>query len=160
MADEEEFVDLYAVLGLENTKEKPLTAKEISKTYRRLALKYHPDKQKVKEGKDYEAAVTKFDLIAKANEILQDEKERAKFDQRYFAKMAIRDRHRALDAKTRKMTEELNTREKEFRRKRKQAIDIEILRKHRMKEVKASDDLFIEAWLQRQQVKRGLHTQK
>eukprot|EP00511_Aplanochytrium_stocchinoi_P005941 CAMPEP_0204824268 /NCGR_PEP_ID=MMETSP1346-20131115/2296_1 /ASSEMBLY_ACC=CAM_ASM_000771 /TAXON_ID=215587 /ORGANISM="Aplanochytrium stocchinoi, Strain GSBS06" /LENGTH=318 /DNA_ID=CAMNT_0051951321 /DNA_START=648 /DNA_END=1604 /DNA_ORIENTATION=+ len=152
--DDTEYVDYYAVLGLENSKDAPLTTKEISTVYRKLALKYHPDKQRVKEGKSFDEAVSKFDVIAKANDILQDEKERAKFDQKYFAKMAIRDRHKQLDEKTRIMTEELHAREKEFHKKRKEAINVAAFRKRRIKEVREKDDAFIQKWLEKQNIER------
>ncbi|KAI9011457.1 DnaJ domain-containing protein, partial [Gaertneriomyces semiglobifer] len=49
---------------------------EIKKAYRRLALRYHPDKT----GSD-PAATDRFQRIAKAHEILSDERKRQVYDE-------------------------------------------------------------------------------
>lgn len=61
--------DPYKVLGVE----KGATAEEIKKAFRKLAHKYHPDK----EGGDEE----KFKEVNAAYQILGDEKKRAQYDQ-------------------------------------------------------------------------------
>ncbi len=63
--------DYYAILGVAKT----ATQDEISKAYRSLAVKYHPDKN---PGDD--DAVVKFKEVTEANEILSDEKKRRSYD--------------------------------------------------------------------------------
>jgi molecular chaperone DnaJ len=63
--------DYYEILGVK----KDATAEEIKKAYRKLALKYHPDKG---GGKEEEA---KFKEINEAYQVLSDPKKRATFDQ-------------------------------------------------------------------------------
>ncbi|XP_028405731.1 dnaJ homolog subfamily B member 9-like [Dendronephthya gigantea] len=63
--------DYYKILGV------PRDAKErqIKKAFRKLAIKYHPDKNKEKD------AESKFREIAEAYEVLSDEKKRRQYDQ-------------------------------------------------------------------------------
>ncbi|XP_054153824.1 dnaJ homolog subfamily B member 4-like [Oppia nitens] len=63
--------DYYKILGIAKT----ATDDEIKKAYRKLALKYHPDKNKDK------GAEEKFKDIAEAYEVLSDKKKRDIFDQ-------------------------------------------------------------------------------
>ncbi|XP_075244575.1 uncharacterized protein LOC142338623 [Convolutriloba macropyga] len=65
--------DLYAILGVPKT----ATDKEIKKAYRKLAIKYHPDKVKPEDAKEAEE---QFILINKAHEILGDKEKRAQYD--------------------------------------------------------------------------------
>lgn len=62
--------DYYNILGLD----KNCTDDDIKKAYRKLALKYHPDKNK---GKDAEE---KFKEVAEAYEVLSDKKKRNIYD--------------------------------------------------------------------------------
>ena len=63
--------DYYEVLGVD----KNATAEELKKAYRKMAIKYHPDKN---PGDD--EAVKKFREITEAYEILGDEKKRKEYD--------------------------------------------------------------------------------
>lgn len=63
--------DYYEILGVKRS----ATDREIKKAFRKLAIKYHPDKNK---GKDAEE---KFREIAQAYEILSDPDKRKKYDQ-------------------------------------------------------------------------------
>ncbi|MCH8538944.1 MAG: DnaJ domain-containing protein, partial [Alkalimonas sp.] len=63
--------DYYEVLGVEKGAE----AKDIKKAYKRLAMKYHPDRTKG----DKELEV-KFKEIQEAYEILSDDQKRAAYD--------------------------------------------------------------------------------
>ena len=67
-----EFKDYYDVLGMA----RDASDEEIKKAFRRLALKYHPDKAKNKT-----AAEEKFKEINEANEVLSDPEKRRKYDQ-------------------------------------------------------------------------------
>jgi len=64
--------DYYEVLGVE----KSASADEIKRAYRRLAIKYHPDKNQ--GDKEAEA---KFKECAEAYEVLSDEEKRKQYDQ-------------------------------------------------------------------------------
>lgn len=62
--------DYYKILGVQKT----ANEKEIKKAFRKLALKYHPDKNKEKDAEE------KFKDIAEAYEVLSDKEKRAKYD--------------------------------------------------------------------------------
>lgn len=63
--------DYYEILGVEKT----ASDSEIKKAFRKLALQYHPDKNKD------EGAEEQFKKIAEAYEVLSDETTRKKYDQ-------------------------------------------------------------------------------
>ena len=64
--------DFYEILGVSKSASK----EEIKKAYRKLAIKYHPDKNP-----DDDQAEENFKEAAEAYEILSDEKKRARYDQ-------------------------------------------------------------------------------
>ncbi len=66
-----EFKDYYKILGVD----KSATKDEISKAFRKLALKYHPDKNP-----NNKAAEEKFKEITEAHEVLSDPEKRKKYD--------------------------------------------------------------------------------
>jgi curved DNA-binding protein len=65
------YKDYYGILGLE----KKATADEIKRAYRKLAIKYHPDKTRGDK-----AANEKFMEINEANQVLGDPEKRKKYD--------------------------------------------------------------------------------
>ncbi|KAJ3997840.1 DnaJ domain-containing protein [Lentinula boryana] len=67
-----EIVDYYQLLEVEET----ATADEIKRSFRRLALLHHPDKNK----DDVEGATQRFAELQQAYEVLSDEQERAWYD--------------------------------------------------------------------------------
>lgn len=68
--------DYYEVLGVE----KGASAEDIKKAYRKLAMKYHPDRNP--GDKDAEA---KFKEVGEAYEVLSNDEKRSKYDQFGFA---------------------------------------------------------------------------
>lgn len=66
-------VDYYTVLEIDKT----ASSDDIKKSYRRLALKWHPDKNP----NDQELATQKFKEISEAYEVLCDDKKRRIYDQ-------------------------------------------------------------------------------
>ena len=63
--------DYYSILGVD----KSVSADELKRAYRKLALQYHPDRNKTKEAED------KFKEINKAYEVLGDAQKRQTYDQ-------------------------------------------------------------------------------
>lgn len=66
-----DYKDYYKILGIT----KSATSDEVKKAYRKLALKYHPDKNP-----DDKTAENKFHEINEANEVLSDSEKRKKYD--------------------------------------------------------------------------------
>jgi molecular chaperone DnaJ len=64
--------DYYEVLGIT----KSASAAEIKKAYRKMAIKYHPDKNP-----DNKSAEEKFKIAAEAYEVLSDPDKKARYDQ-------------------------------------------------------------------------------
>lgn len=67
-----DFKDYYAILGLNKT----ASAEDIKKTFRKLALKYHPDRNP-----NDQQAEARFKEVSEAYEVLSDEDKRKKYDQ-------------------------------------------------------------------------------
>lgn len=68
--------DLYGILGVA----KNATDEEIKKAYRKLALKYHPDKISSSDEKTKKESEDKFKEISEAYSILSDKKKRQQYD--------------------------------------------------------------------------------
>jgi len=66
--------DYYKILGVKRT----ATKKEITKAYRKMAQKWHPDSY---QGDEKKLAEKNFIDVAAAKEVLTDPEKRAKFDQ-------------------------------------------------------------------------------
>jgi hypothetical protein len=81
--------DYYQVLGLSRNKAKP---KDIKAAYRKLALKYHPDK--VAEDKKEESEKI-FIKISEAYAVLSDEEKKKIYDQ--FGKRGLEAHERGMD---------------------------------------------------------------
>lgn len=69
--------DYYDVLGVA----KSATPDEIKKAYRKLAVKYHPDKWTDKPEAEQKAAEEKFKEAAEAYDVLSDTEKRSRYDQ-------------------------------------------------------------------------------
>lgn len=75
--------DYYEVLGVP----KSSTQAEIKKAYRKLALKWHPDRHQADADDKKKVAEENFKTLSEAYEILSDETKRRKYDQ--FGKAAF-----------------------------------------------------------------------
>ena len=73
--------DYYEVLGVD----KKASTEDIKKAYRKLAIKYHPDRQHDKSDAEKKDAEEKFKEAAEAYSVLSDDNKRARYDQFGFA---------------------------------------------------------------------------
>ena len=69
--------DYYEVLGID----KKASAADIKKAYRKIAIKYHPDRQGDKSEAEKKEAEEKFKEAAEAYAVLSDEQKRQQYDQ-------------------------------------------------------------------------------
>ncbi|KAJ3341829.1 hypothetical protein HDU93_003950 [Gonapodya sp. JEL0774] len=113
MAAEE--LDYYALLGVSVEAE----TKDIARAYRKKALLVHPDKV----GPDNKEAAEQFLLLTKAYDVLSDPERRAPYDTLHRARLAQKARFEQLDAGRKKLRSDLEAREEEARKKRKQDLD-------------------------------------
>lgn len=91
--DESE-IDLYGVLNLK--KEEDPSVDTIRKAYRKLALRYHPDKAQLHSGGS-ETDSLRFQQIGFAYSVLSDEKRRKKYDATGSTSDSIWDGDEAVD---------------------------------------------------------------
>jgi len=135
--------DLYKLLEVDST----ATNDEINKGYKKLARKYHPDKNP----DNLEEAKRMFNLIKKASEFLQDLGKRAEYDHKLKAKQLDKERYNQLDAKKRKLLDDLVAREKRHAedeevetKKRKEEEKIERLREENRRWVEEENQKLFE----------------
>ena len=70
--------DYYEILGVA----KDASPDDVKKAYRKLALRYHPDKNRGKKESEKKEAETKFKELSEAFEVLSDPKKREAYNQR------------------------------------------------------------------------------
>lgn len=70
------FQDYYSVLGLS----RDATVDDIKKSYRKLALELHPDRQQAASAADRDAAEARFKRVGEAYEVLSDPETRRRYD--------------------------------------------------------------------------------
>ena len=68
--------DLYKILEVPRDADE----KDISRAYKKAALKYHPDKQAGKTDEEKAAAEAKFKAVGEAYEILSDAEKKQRYD--------------------------------------------------------------------------------
>ncbi|KAG8230961.1 hypothetical protein J437_LFUL003919 [Ladona fulva] len=95
-------LDLYDILGVDQLS----TTQDIKKAYRKKALTCHPDKNP-----DDKKAAEKFHTLSKALEILIDVSARAAYDKVLNAKKEAKARNQKLDARRKKLKEDLEAKE-------------------------------------------------
>eukprot|EP00946_MAST-07B_sp_MAST-7B-sp1_P000489 g489.t1 len=103
--------DCYAILGVEPPADSSggaLDAKVLSRAYKKLALRWHPDKNQ----DNVAEASRQFDRVRRAYDVLSDPDRRATFNKAYFAKRAAKERHDRLTGKRKRMKEQLLQRER------------------------------------------------
>ena len=69
--------DYYEVLGVS----KNASDDELKKAYRKVAMKYHPDRQTDKSDAEKKEAEERFKEAAEAYSVLSDKDKRARYDQ-------------------------------------------------------------------------------
>lgn len=108
MADD---FDAYQVLGIETGVKS--TDADVRRAYRKRAIETHPDKNRHRKD-----AAKEFDRVKRAYELLMDKDARAAHDHLIRVKEQKYQRYEAMDAKRRKMRDDLEAKEKEEWRKK------------------------------------------
>ncbi|KAG8715520.1 hypothetical protein FRC11_003545 [Ceratobasidium sp. 423] len=109
MAPVDSELDAYEILGLSIE----ATEKDIKSTYRKLSLKVHPDRHP-----NNPEAAAKFHELNQAYELLLDPVKRSALDASRKIKLARAERFAAYDSKRRGLQDELEERERAFKKAR------------------------------------------
>eukprot|EP01118_Nematostelium_gracile_P007522 TRINITY_DN2452_c0_g1_i1.p1 TRINITY_DN2452_c0_g1~~TRINITY_DN2452_c0_g1_i1.p1 ORF type:complete len:185 (+),score=67.41 TRINITY_DN2452_c0_g1_i1:46-600(+) len=123
----EEEEDYYKLLELQSD----ATNDEIKKAYKKVSRKVHPDKNKGDPN-----AATKFQAVRKAYEILSDPKAKEAFDNLIRAKTARKQRDSVMDAKRKRMKDDLEERERASKKKKDDEKEAKKKLKHEIERIK------------------------
>lgn len=126
-------LDLYSIFGVAPD----ATEKEIKKAYRLLALKCHPDKNP-----DNPNAAKEFHQLSDAYLVLGDETSRKAYDQVLKAKQAHKVRNQKLDAKRKKLKDDLEAREEEAKKVKEKTAEEKL--KEQLERVKKINERLLE----------------
>jgi DnaJ family protein C protein 17 len=136
--------DPYHVLGVHTT----ATDAEITKAYRKLALKLHPDKQQQLPEKEKERVATEFHDIQQARSFLLDEEHRqaretykTKRVSQHVRKQADQAREKGMSERRKRMREELHKQEAAAAGRQTGRTDESRKRQHKQQRDNENDDL-------------------
>eukprot|EP00884_Botryococcus_braunii_P003386 jgi/Botrbrau1/13048/Bobra.0187s0010.1 len=76
-----DFLGYYAMLGLDVSGGAAITTDDVKRAFREAALRWHPDRQKVEDGRASQQAHERFRKLRTAYEVLRDPASRADYDQ-------------------------------------------------------------------------------
>ncbi|KAG6821449.1 hypothetical protein H0H93_010173 [Arthromyces matolae] len=107
------------------------TEQEIRTAYRKRSLKVHPDRNP-----NNPDAARKFHELTQASELLLDPLRRLALDAKLRLKQARDERHKKFDHKRKNMVEELEARERDFKKRKQEQEKEEIKRWHETEEIK------------------------
>lgn len=110
---DKEFVDHYKVLGIKFD----VSNKDLTKAYRKLALRLHPDKNR-----DDPNAAEKFDAMKKSYSILKDPEKRSKFDVKIKARRGREIKYQQMDSRKRAFKDALDKRERVAEKRQRSGI--------------------------------------
>ncbi|PWN47301.1 DnaJ-domain-containing protein [Violaceomyces palustris] len=128
--DETSLEDSFSILGLTYS----ATEQEIKKSYRKLSLKFHPDK--VSKDVDPVKASEVFHRLNRAYELLMDPSSRAKASRVSKEEEERKRRKEAFDGKRKAMADQLERDERESSRKRFEADKARLERESQIQNIK------------------------
>ncbi|KAJ8519195.1 hypothetical protein ONZ45_g3837 [Pleurotus djamor] len=148
MSTTEEELDPYELLGLKSE----ANDQEIKTAYRQRSLKVHPDRNP--GNPDAGTSSRKFHELNQAYELLLDPLRRLALDAKLRVKLARKERFKAYDSKRKNLVEELEERERAFKKARVEKQQEEIKVWHETERIKE------EGRKLREERERGLRQQQ
>ncbi|XP_053207061.1 dnaJ homolog subfamily C member 17-like, partial [Panonychus citri] len=127
--------DYYEFLEVSST----ASTSEIQRAYRKKALRYHPDKNP-----DNPYAKSKFEQLSKILDILSESGSREKYDRSLRARKEKAMRDAQLDAKRRKLREELEAKEQRAKEEKEKKIMEDLIRMRDAEKTRCSNLFLLE----------------